>query len=135
MVHHHAQNPVDDAQLTQALVDVLGNLCTHRYSKLRGPLEKALHGSADSFVDTLTQHLLYEEEHLFPDLRRLGPTTAAEVKELQREHGQLRRLADDLARLIHGGETSQAYEVARTFLAELYGHIGREASVSDQAAG
>jgi hemerythrin-like domain-containing protein len=128
----HGDNPIDDARLTQALADVMGHLRKRQYGLVLGHFEDALRGSADAFIDTLARHLLYEEQVLFPELRKLDAETAKEVGGLQKEHAQLRELAGEMARSIKAGDTPKAYGVARSFLAELYGHIGREASVADR---
>jgi hemerythrin-like domain-containing protein len=128
----HTENPVDDAHLTQALADVMGHLRKRHYGSVLSHFEDALRGSADAFIDALARHLLYEDQVLFPALRRLDPETAKDVGVLQKEHAHLRELAIEMARAIKAGDRPNAYDVARTFLAELYGHIGREASVADR---
>jgi hemerythrin-like domain-containing protein len=128
----HTENPVNDAHLTQALAEVMGHLRKRQYGVVLGHFEDALRGSADAFVDSLARHLIHEEHVLFPALRRLDPETAKDVGVLQKEHAHLRELAAEMARSVKAGDAPKAYDVARTFLAELYGHIGREASVADR---
>ncbi len=131
----HQHNPVEDAQLMQALANVMSHLRKRQYGEVLGHLNDALKGSGDTFIDTLARHLLYEEQVLFPMLRRLDPGTAREVQALQIEHGGLRELATKMACAIKGDDLQTAYGVARTFLAELYSHIDHEAQVQDQALG
>ena len=90
--------PVDDAELTRALADVMGHLRSRAYAGVLGQLPMALRGSADGFIDTLARHLLYEEQVLFPPLMRIDPETAEAVRSLQAEHRRLRELATELAR-------------------------------------
>lgn len=127
------KNPVDDAELTRSLVDVMGHLRSRSYGAVAGLVPEALQGSGDAFIDTLARHLLYEEQVLFPELRRLDPGIAPRVRTLQAEHADLRRLATDLACAIKSGDQARAYDVARTFLADLYSHIEHEADVTDDA--
>ena len=129
----HLQNPVEDAELTRALADVMGHLRKRQYGDVVGHLGDALRGSGDTFIDTLARHLLYEEQVLFPALRRIDPDTARDVQALQAEHGRLRELATEMARAIKAEDLRRAYGVARTFLAELYSHIDHEAKVADKA--
>jgi|SRR6185295_13767306 len=129
----HLQNPVEDAELTRALADVMGHLRKHQYGDVVGHLRDALRGSGDSFIDTLARHLLYEEQVLFPTLRRLDPDTARDVQALQAEHGRLRELATQMAAAIQTEELPRAYGVARSFLAELYSHIDHEAGITDRS--
>jgi hemerythrin-like domain-containing protein len=133
-VELHLHNPVEDATLTRSLADVMGHLRSRQYGIVAGHLDAALQGSGDAFIDTLARHLLYEEEVLFPELRRLHPSAAGDLLTLQAEHGRLRELATELARAIKSAEMGWAYDVARTFLAELYRHIDHEAKVTDEAA-
>lgn len=128
----HLQNPVEDAELTQALADVMGHLKKRQYGDVIEQLSDALRGSGDVFIDTLARHLLYEEQTLFPSLRKLDSQTAEDVKSLQAEHTHLRELANELARAIKAEDLQGAYDVARTFLAGLYDHIGHEARVTDR---
>ena len=128
-------NPVEDAELTQALADVMGHLRKRQYGEVLGHLGDALRGSGDTFIDTLARHLLYEEQVLFPRLRKADPETDREVQALQREHGSLRELATAMASAIKKNDLQTAYGVARTFLAELYSHVDHEAKVQDQARG
>jgi hemerythrin-like domain-containing protein len=129
-----ASNPVEDAELTRRLADVMGHLRKRQYGDILENFGDALQGSGDAFIDALARHLLYEEQVLFPSLRSAGPGIAKEVQNLQSEHGQIRGLATELACAIKSGEISRAYEVARRFLAELYDHIDHEADVADRAA-
>lgn len=129
------QNPVDDAELTRALADVMGHLKKRQYGEVLGHLGDALRGSGDAFIDTLARHLQYEEQVLFPALRNRDAQTASEVQSLLSEHAHLRKMATDLAYAIKAGEHPKAYEVAREFLADLYDHIGHEAKVTDREAG
>jgi iron-sulfur cluster repair protein YtfE (RIC family) len=131
----HLQNPVEDAELTRALADVMGHLRKRQYGDVMEHLGGALRGSGDAFIDTLARHLLYEERVLFPSLRTIDSQTAEDVKSLQAEHGRLRELATELARTIKAEDFQQGYDVARTFLAELYDHIGHEARVTDRTTG
>jgi hemerythrin-like domain-containing protein len=126
----HLQNPVEDAELTRALADVMGHLRKRQYGDVVEHLSDALRGSGDAFIDTLARHLLYEEQVLFPSLRTIDSQTAEVVKSLQAEHGHLRELATELARTIKAEDFQRGYDVARTFLAELYDHIGHEARVT-----
>ena len=128
----HLQNPVEDAELTRALADVIGHLKKRQYGEVVELLGDALRGSGDAFVDTLARHLLYEEQVLFPVLRKHDAQTAEDVKSLQVEHACLRQLATELARAIQTNDLQGAYDIARTFLAELYDHIGHEAKVTDR---
>jgi hemerythrin-like domain-containing protein len=122
---------VDDADLTRSLADLMGHLRTSQYGSVVSRLEETLRGSGDTFIDTLARHLLYEEQVLFPELRRRDAGTAGKVQQLQKEHAHLRELATELAREIKAVRLGKAYDAARTFLAELYGHIDREAAVTD----
>src|SRR5579859_1542118 len=131
----HLQNPVEDAELTRALADVIGHLRKHQYGEVVGYLRSALKGSGDAFIDTLARHLLYEEQVLFPSLRKVDPDTARHVQALQAEHGRLRVLATEMASAIKAEDLPRAYGVARSFLAELYSHIDHEAKVTDHASG
>ena len=127
------KNPVEDAELTRSLIDVMGHLRSGPYGAVAGRVPEALQGCGDVFIDTLARHLLYEEQVLFPELRHLDPGIAPRLRVLQAEHTDLRRLATDLASAIKMGDSTGAYDVARTFLAELYTHIGHEADVTDEA--
>jgi iron-sulfur cluster repair protein YtfE (RIC family) len=127
------KNPVDDAELTKSLADVMSHLRCRSYGAVAGLVPDALQGSGDAFIDMLARHLLYEEQVLFPELRRLDPGIAPRIRSLQAEHADLRRLATDLACAIKGGDMTRAYDVARTFLADLYSHIEHEADVTDDA--
>jgi|SRR5579862_5550447 len=129
----HLQNPVEDAELTRALADVLGHLRKHQYGDVVGHLRGALNGSGDTFMDTLARHLLYEEQVLFPTLRRMDSDTARDVQALQEEHGRLRNLATEMAAAIKREDLRRAYGVARSFLAELYSHIDHEAGITDRS--
>ncbi len=129
----HLKNPVEDAALTRSLCEVLAHLRKRQYGEVVGHLGDALRGSGDLFIDTLARHLLYEEQVLFPELRRLDPNKTEDVRALQTEHAHLRELATEMACAIKSGETRKAYDAARTFLAELYSHIDHEAKVTDQA--
>lgn len=129
----HLHNPVEDAELTQALADVMSHLKKRQYGDVLGHLGVALQGSGDAFIDTLARHLLYEEQVLFPAIRNLNPETAEEVQALQAEHRRLRELATDLACAIKSDDLRRAYGVARVFLADLYRHIEHEAKVTDRA--
>jgi hemerythrin-like domain-containing protein len=129
----HLQNPVEDAELTRALADVMGHLRKRQYGDVLGHLRDALRGSGDTFIDTLARHLLYEEQVLFPALRRIDSDTARDVQALQAEHGRLRELATEMACAIKAEDLRGAYGVARTFLAELYSHIDHEAKTTDKA--
>jgi hemerythrin-like domain-containing protein len=129
VTHHHA--PVQDAELTGALAEVIANLRQGSYSKVVGEFRDALLGSGDAFIDTLARHLLYEEEVLFPELSRQSPELADAVRCLLSEHVRLRELARELAAAITSEERDQAYGVARNFLAELYAHIEREEKVTE----
>jgi hemerythrin-like domain-containing protein len=129
----HLRNPVEDAELTRSLADVMGHLRAGRYGVIAGHLEEALQGSGNVFIDTLARHLLYEEQVLFPELRHRDPGKAEQIRTLQAEHAQLRDLATRMACAIKSGKLEEAYAVARTFLAELYSHIDRESEVTDQA--
>jgi iron-sulfur cluster repair protein YtfE (RIC family) len=130
----HSHNPVDDAHLTQALSELMTHLRKTQYGVAMGHFEEALGGSADAFVDTLARHLLYEESVLFPSLRRLDSGIAQDIRSLQAEHARLRELSLDLARSIQKRDTWRAYDIARTFLAELFDHIEREAKVTHRPA-
>jgi len=131
---HLAPNPVEDAELTRRLTDVMAHLRKRQYGEVLGHFGDALQGSGDAFIDALARHLLYEESVLFPSLRRAHPAMVTEVQHLQSEHAQLRGLATELACAIKSGEMPRAYGVARQFLAELYDHIDHEGKVTDQAA-
>lgn len=131
----HLQNPVDDAELTRSLADVMGDLKKRQYGEVLGYLGDALKGSGDAFIDTLARHLLYEEQVLFPALRRIDQQTSEDVKSLQAEHVRLRELATQMACAIKSDDLPKAYATARTFLAELYDHIGHETGVTDRAPG
>jgi hemerythrin-like domain-containing protein len=133
MMDLQLHNPVEDAELTQALANVMGHLRNRQYGEVLGHWGDALKGSGDTFIDTLARHLLYEEQVLFPMLRRLDPGTTQEIQTLQIEHGSLRALATQMASAIKANDLQTAYGVARTFLAELYSHIDHEAKVQDQA--
>ena len=128
----HLHNPVEDGQLTEALTEVMGRLRSRQYIQVVGHLGEALQGSGDAFIDTLARHLLYEEQMLFPMLRKHDAETAKEVECLQAEHRRLRELATELAVAIKSDLPGKAYEIARTFLAELYSHIQYEAKVTDR---
>jgi hemerythrin-like domain-containing protein len=128
----HVQNPVDDAELTRSLVDLMGHLRIPHYAAVVGDLEGALQGSGNAFIDTLARHLLFEEQVLFPEIRRQDPAMAEKVRSLQAEHAELRELATELARAIKSGNREEGYRVARSFLAELYSHIDHEAEVTEQ---
>ncbi len=126
----HVQNPVEDAELTRALAEVMGHLKRRQYGEVLGHLGDALRGSGDAFIDTLARHLLYEEQVLFPALQARDAQTAVEVKSLFSEHARLRQMATELACAIKAGEIPKAYGVAREFLAELYDHVGHEGRVA-----
>jgi hemerythrin-like domain-containing protein len=128
----HLRNPVEDTELTRALADVMNHLRKHSYGDALGHLKDALQGTGDAFVDTLARHLLYEEQTLFPEIRRIHPEAGEELRTLQGEHGHLRQLATELAQAIKSGEVERAYDVARTFLAALYRHIDHEAEVTEK---
>jgi hemerythrin-like domain-containing protein len=127
----HPKNPVEDAELTRCLADVMGHLRRRQYGDVAEHLAGALQGSGNAFIDTLARHLLYEEQVLFPEIRRLDPSSTLDLSALQAEHGRLRQLATELACAIRSGDMDRAYDVARTFLAELYSHIEHEARVTD----
>jgi len=129
----HLQNPVEDAELTRALAEVMGDLRKRQYGDVLGHLRDAWRGSGDTFIDTLARHLLYEEQVVFPTLRRLDPDTARDVQALQAEHKGLRELASEMVGAIGAEDLRRAYGVARTFLAELYSHMDHEAKVTDKA--
>jgi len=126
------KNPVEDAELTRALTNVMGHLRKRQYSGVVEHLGDALKGSGDTFIDTLARHLLYEEQVLFPMLKKIDPDTARDVQVLQAEHGHLRELATEMACAVKSEDLPRAYGVARRFLAELYRHIDHEAKVSDR---
>ena len=126
------RNPVEDAELTRSLAEVMGHLRARQYGVIAGHLEDALQGSGDAFVDTLARHLLHEEQVLFPELRRRDPDKAEKVRGLQSEHAKLRVLATEMACAIKARNMPQAYGVARIFLAELYRHIDHESEVTGQ---
>jgi hemerythrin-like domain-containing protein len=109
-----------------------GHLREHQYGEVVAHLGDALQGSGDAFIDTLARHLLYEEEVLFPEIRRLHPSTTDEIRGLQAEHELLREWATGMACAIKSGECRGAYDLARLFLAELFCHIEHESQVTDQ---
>lgn len=127
------QNPVEDAELTRSLADVMGHLRNRQYDEVLGHLGDALKGSGDAFIDTLARHLLYEEQVLFPALRRIDQQTSEDVKCLKSEHARLRELATEMAVWIKAEDIPKAYGIARRFLAELYAHIDHETKVQDHA--
>lgn len=127
-------NPVEDAELTRALSDVMTHLRKRQYGDVLDHFEDALRGTGDAFVDILARHLLYEEQIMFPSLRRLDPNLSPDLLALQSEHGRLRELASELAVAMKADDLDQAYRVARTFLAELYTHIDHEARMQDLAS-
>ena len=129
-----ADNPVDDARLTRALAEVMSHLRSRQYGTVLDHFEEALRGSADAFVDTLARHLIYEEKILFPAVRSLDTAATDGIGGLLEEHGRLRRRAEALAGLVKNGRLSEAYDVARTFLAELLDHIGRESEILDRCS-
>jgi hypothetical protein len=88
-----------------------------------------MHGAADRFVGRLADHFRYTEGSLFPALRELRPGTAPAIEGIEEGHRLLQRSARDLAVEIKAGSDHGTYDVARSILATVLDHLGRETAM------
>lgn len=124
---------VANGPLTDALAGIIGYLRVRRYGRVMGNLEEVFLGACDRFIGVLAEHLKYEEEELFPELRRLAPLSGPALEAVAREHGLLRIYAQELAARLKIRDEEGASEVARAFLAALLDHIEHENRAVDGA--
>jgi hemerythrin-like domain-containing protein len=120
-----------DEALTSDLAGLIGFLRVKPYRAIAQQAEQAVRGSAEHFVATLAEHLLFEEERLFPALRRAAPGKAGAIDRLSEEHQLLRVYARELACRIAGGDDAGAYGVSRSFLVALLDHVERETKLTE----
>ncbi len=115
-----------DGALTESLAALIGYLRLGGYDGLRNALDEAITQGADRFIGLLAKHLRQEEDILFPALREASPAAEEILRPLQEQHASLRVFASEFAQRIAVDDRDGACDVARSFLAALLEHIGRE---------
>lgn len=118
-----------DRTLVQSLTGIISNLRSRQLGGPRNEPQGSLHRAADRFVGELADHLRYTEEALFPALREIKPGTAYGIEEMEESHRLLQRCVRDLAHRITAQSDEETYEVARSFLATVLDHFGRETAM------
>ena len=117
---------VEDRDLVDALASVVGQIRESLYTGIVNEVLEVLRTKAGGFISKLADHLRQEEEHLYPELRRLRPTCFPDIHELLLEHVLMRNLAREMSVAIVGRDNKRALEISRTFLATLLAHMERE---------